>query len=272
MNPVDGDGLAELLLRSRPPVTLRRQQRQALDAVETALRAGRTRAWVVLPAGAGKTLVGLETIRLIGRPALVLGPNTAIVGQWVRTWRRYEPSLADVASDRSLHAPITVLTYQSLADFDSDAEEDASDDPTAPTPGAAFGDVTGSPVLDRLHPNGQALVDALRQAGPTTIVLDECHHLLEVWGRLLAELLELLPDAFVLGLTATPPDVLDSSQATLVDELPRAQRRWRSSTTKAMRWVSGCDYSCCVTTNGPRPRSRRASEGCCPRSPGPHAA
>ncbi len=219
MNPVDGDGLAELLLRSRPPVTLRRQQRQALDAVEAALRVGRTRAWVVLPPGAGKTLLGLETIRLIGRPALVLGPNTAIVGQWVRTWRSYQPSLVDVASDRSLDAPITVLSYQSLAVFDPDADEDASGDPTGVTQPTALGEVPGSPVLNRLHPNGRALVDVLRRAGPITIVLDECHHLLEVWGRLLAELLELLPDAFVLGLTATPPDVLDSSQATLVDQL-----------------------------------------------------
>ena len=41
-----------------------------------------------------------------------------------------------------------------------------------------------------------------------TLVLDECHHLLEVWGRLLRDVLAELPDAFVLGLTATPPDTL----------------------------------------------------------------
>ena len=59
----------------------------------------------------------------------------------------------------------------------------------------------------------------MREAGPLTLVLDECHHLLEVWGRLLAELLTLLPDATVLGLTATPAATLTRDQATLVDEL-----------------------------------------------------
>ena len=50
-------------------------------------------------------------------------------------------------------------------------------------------------------------------------MLDECHHLLEVWGRLLGELLDSIEDARVLGLTATPPDALNQEQAALVDEL-----------------------------------------------------
>ena len=50
-------------------------------------------------------------------------------------------------------------------------------------------------------------------------MLDECHHLLEVWGRLLGELLDQLPNALVLGLTATPPEALTADQALLVDEL-----------------------------------------------------
>ncbi|HET9420406.1 MAG TPA: helicase-related protein, partial [Nocardioides sp.] len=60
---------------------------------------------------------------------------------------------------------------------------------------------------------------ALREAGPVTLVLDECHHLLEVWGRLLVEVLEALPEATVLGLTATPPETLSVDQAALVEEL-----------------------------------------------------
>ena len=51
------------------------------------------------------------------------------------------------------------------------------------------------------------------------MVLDECHHLLEVWGRLIGELLDELPNALVLGLTATPPEALTADQALLVDEL-----------------------------------------------------
>lgn len=189
------------------PNPLRRHQREALDALAHAREQGRRRAWVVLPPGAGKTLVGLETIRREARRAVVLCPNTAIQGQWARGWRELADeggaNPVDVATDRDLVAPVTVLTYQSLAVFD---EEDGDSEPA-------------TSELERLHPNGRALVRRLQEAGPITLVLDECHHLLEVWGRLLAELLELLPEATVLGLTATPAVTLTPDQAKLVGEM-----------------------------------------------------
>jgi hypothetical protein len=40
-----------------------------------------------------------------------------------------------------------------------------------------------------------------------------------VWGRLIGELLDQLPNALVLGLTATPPEALTADQALLVDQL-----------------------------------------------------
>lgn len=194
------------------PHPFRRHQREALEALAVSEADGRRRAWVVLPPGAGKTLVGLETIRREGARrdgvrALVLSPNTAIQGQWVRGWEAFVHRPGTVGSgvpigtDRELSAPVTSLTYQSLAVFDPEQEDD---------PGAE---------LDRLHPNGRALVDTLRAAGPVTLVLDECHHLLEVWGRLLAEILDSLPEATVLGLTATPPESLSTDQSALVTEL-----------------------------------------------------
>ena len=36
------------------------------------------------------------------------------------------------------------------------------------------------------------------------IILDECHHLLHHWGRVLTEVREFFDDPIVLGLTATP--------------------------------------------------------------------
>ena len=89
--------------------------------------------------------------------------------------------------------------------------------PTART--AAAADRRPAPLIARLHDNGQAFIETMRNAGPLILVLDECHHLLEVWGRLLGELLDQLPDAMVLGLTATPPEALTAEQAILVDEL-----------------------------------------------------
>ena len=91
----------------------------------------------------------------------------------------------------------------------------------APPPPAGV-PVAGS-LLDRLHENGRAFIEQLqtlnRDSGPLLLVLDECHHLLEVWGRLIGELLDQLPNALVLGLTATPPEALTADQALLVDEL-----------------------------------------------------
>lgn len=199
--------LADDLARTAPPFPLRTLQARALEAVETAVASGRRRVWVSLPPGTGKTLLGLEIARRLGTRTVVLAPNTAIQGQWGDTWARYTPAVVTTGTDRDLSAPITVLTYQALATFD---RVEADDDEPEDDQGA---------LVDRLHPNGQALVAALRAAGPVTILLDECHHLLEVWGRLLAEVLADLPEATVVGLTATPPTVLDTRQAALVDEL-----------------------------------------------------
>lgn len=189
----------------RPPYRLRTHQQQALDALDTAIAEDRRRAWVVLPPGAGKTLVGLETVRRRGHKAVVLGPNTAIQAQWLSGWREAQDAGRTAGTDRGLGTFFTALTYQSLATFLPDDEVDEEGDEQS--------------HLARLHPNGRQLVDALKAEDDLTIVLDECHHLLEVWGELLAELLRALPNAFVLGLTATPPTALTKEQKALVDTL-----------------------------------------------------
>lgn len=195
------------------PHPLRPHQLRALEAIDDALAGGAQRAWVVLPPGAGKTVVGLEAARRLGRPTVILSPNTAIQGQWIAEWQRFTPALIPIGADRALSSPLTSLTYQALASFDPDAEVDEE--------GRTAGSARGGPssLLDRLHPNGRALIDAMRAASPITLILDECHHLLEVWGRLIAELLEELAGETVIGLTGTPPESLSVSEAELVDEL-----------------------------------------------------
>lgn len=189
----------------RWPGELRPYQKKALSGIADVWDRGDDRTWVVLPPGAGKTLVGLEAARRLGRPIVVLTPNTAIQAQWAAHWSRYAPEPSKAGTDRRLNRPVTVLNYQSLAVFDPDVETDE--------------DGGGRPLTSRLHARGRELVAGLREAGPITVVLDECHHLLDVWGRLLAEVLDELADARVIGLTATPPESLTSAQSTLVDEL-----------------------------------------------------
>ena len=57
-----------------------------------------------------------------------------------------------------------------------------------------------------LHPNAQGLIDRIVALGTGTVVLDECHHLLDYWAFILHELLRSLPGVRVVGLTATLPD------------------------------------------------------------------
>lgn len=193
---------------SAPP--LRIHQREALDALGAEWGdADHPRAWIVLPPGAGKTRVGLEAIagQLQAQPgarAVVMAPNTAIQAQWISEARELG---LDASDDKSLASPLTCLTYQSLAVFDSEAAD------TAESAGSR------SPVVDRLHPNGVELFDRLRRQPHLVLVLDECHHLLETWGHLLAELLHTIERAHVLALTATPPSSLTGEQRVLVENL-----------------------------------------------------
>lgn len=172
----------------------RRHQREGLEAI--AAHDG-DRHWVVLPPGGGKTLLGVAAAERWGRPVVAFGPNAAIAMQWGREWERLTGEPA--SSDRSLDARFTALTYQSLAVFDGEAD--------------------GGPPRSRLHPNGEALIRRLHDAGPITVILDECHHLLQAWGQLLDDVLAELDDAIVLALTATPPELLTPTESGLVDRL-----------------------------------------------------
>jgi superfamily II DNA or RNA helicase len=223
---------------------LRHYQLLALDAFEKARVDGRERAYLVLPPGAGKTAVGLEAARRLGRQTLVLGPNSAIQAQWVAQWADFGPpdrsrSPIGVAAgtDRDLANPLTVLTYQSLCTLDAPDDPLSGRDPSGTRAGreqaaerrrtrtmiARVGD--RERLLGLLHPNGRALVERMAaSANPWTIILDECHHLLELWGWLVKALVDEIAagksgQPFVIGLTATPPADLTAAQGALHREL-----------------------------------------------------
>ncbi|MCK6470715.1 MAG: DEAD/DEAH box helicase family protein [Planctomycetes bacterium] len=61
-------------------------------------------------------------------------------------------------------------------------------------------------AMKMLHASSRQTLDRLKRAGIGLIVLDECHHLMGHWGRVLADAHEMLRAPVVLGLTATPPD------------------------------------------------------------------
>src|SRR6476646_1406466 len=75
----------------------RRYQRAALAAFERDVKHGNKSTHIVAPPGSGKTLLGVELIRRVGRRALVLSPNQAIQQQWPRAVAQFTNTRRDAA-------------------------------------------------------------------------------------------------------------------------------------------------------------------------------
>ena len=76
---------------------------------------------VVAPPGSGKTIIGLELAIRLKKPALIVCPNTAIQGQWVKKLELFVPEGREAAIDDYITSDankphfINVLTYQILS-------------------------------------------------------------------------------------------------------------------------------------------------------------
>lgn len=217
----------------------RRTQLLALEAFERSREVGHARSYLVLPPGSGKTVLGLEIARRLQRPTLCLGPNTAIQEQWIGQWRLFQPALVSASDDSGLSTPLTALTYQAICNLDRDSATTPSmsgdvDDAERRreahrTRLAVIKEGDREHLLGLLHPNGRRIIETLKQGSGThgapggagwTLILDECHHLLEMWGHLLEAIVaEIGGNVFVVGLTATPPAQLDRTEAALYARL-----------------------------------------------------
>lgn len=156
--------------------TWRDYQARVLEEMDAHFEDGRLH--IVAAPGAGKTVLGLEIIRRIGRPALVFAPTTAIRDQWAQRLCPLflaEPVAPEAIShDLTTERELTLLTYQSLAVVAD--EEDFEE-----------------------------ILRELRGRGPLTLVLDEAHHLRREWWRRLDRIAKALDDLRIVSLTATPP-------------------------------------------------------------------
>ena len=133
---------------------------------------------LVAAPGSGKTVVGLETLRRVGKPALVFTPTVAIRDQWIRRfldsfWNEAQPP-DWLSTDPSQPRLLTIATYQSLTHFEKNGE-------------------IGT------------LVKALEAAGVRTLVFDEAHHLRNQWWKSLDQIKAGLKSPCIIALTATPP-------------------------------------------------------------------
>ncbi len=64
----------------------------------------------------------------------------------------------------------------------------------------------GGQAMEMLHRSSLDTLRRLRDFGIGLVILDECHHLMGHWGRVLADAHDFLEQPIVVGLTATPPD------------------------------------------------------------------
>ena len=175
---------------------------------------------IVAAPGSGKTTLGIELIRRLGAPCLILSPGITIRQQWLE--RIVEGFLLPgrdpeelLSNDLKNMKTITAITYQALysamkryqgrladseGELTEDNEQEAGDKKTEATDGE--------------HTEGESedvdfrdfdILEAVRTAGIRTICLDEAHHLRSEWWKALEKFMKELKGVTVIALTATPP-------------------------------------------------------------------
>ncbi len=157
---------------------------------------------IVAPPGSGKTVLGLEVMLRLNKPTLILAPTLAIRNQWITRFCELflENNSMPEWISRDIRDPrlLTVVTYQGLhAAFTGghDVEDDSSNEEEC--------EYIEEETSISTETDGQ-VIQALKDAGIRTILVDEAHHLKNAWWETLSVVKHQLQPVIV-GLTATPP-------------------------------------------------------------------
>ncbi len=167
----------------------RKYQQRILNNADKYLLNGKIN--IVAAPGSGKTILGLELIKRLNAPTIILSPSTTIKYQWGDRFKDGfldEGEKIDDYFSYDLHeiTLINSITYQALHSIMNKLplEED--------------GEVTDYSDLD--------IFELVRKYNVKTICLDEAHHLQNEWQKSLEKFMEQLgEDVKVVALTATPP-------------------------------------------------------------------
>lgn len=163
-------------------------QQRVLDNAYKYLKDGKIN--IVAAPGSGKTVLGLELIRRLASPCIILSPTTAIRKQWGVRFKEFflkDKHDFDVLFSEDLHTIrlINSVTYQALYT-----------------------------AVDKVSPDEECDIDCsdvdlfaeIKKHGIKTICLDEAHHLKNEWQKALEKFIsELGSDVKIISLTATPP-------------------------------------------------------------------
>ena len=136
---------------------------------------------VVAAPGAGKTTLGIEVIKRLNNPSLILAPTITIKNQWAqRIISGFLDNPADcdfISTDLNDIKKITITTYQAIHQVLKKSED------------------------------FERLLSDLEKQQVKTLVLDEAHHLRTEWYKYLFKLAKRMDSEkfTIVALTATPP-------------------------------------------------------------------
>lgn len=179
--------------------TFRDYQQKVLDNSSKYLKDGHIH--IVAAPGSGKTILGLELIRRLKSPALILSPSVTIRQQWgerfAGSFLKGGENIDDYISFDIKHPSlITSITYQALhAAYNKtsveavDSEDDEENEKESEADFSSF-----------------ELIRTVKAFGIKTICLDEAHHLRSEWQKALEGFVSAVSsDVTIIALTATPP-------------------------------------------------------------------
>ena len=132
---------------------------------------------VVAPPGSGKTVLGIEIIRVLGKKTIVLAPTLTIRNQWENRLQAFflkDEQFDDFSFDLNHPKAITFSTYQSLHSF------------------------------YKKFKSTKEYFSFFERERIEVLVLDEAHHLKNEWWKCLYQLKQ-ENNLTIVALTATPP-------------------------------------------------------------------
>ncbi|NMO94375.1 DEAD/DEAH box helicase family protein [Paenibacillus lemnae] len=166
---------------------------------------------LVAPPGSGKTVLGLEVMLRLNRPAFIIAPTLTIKNQWADRFRELFLQTGQlpewVSTDIKNPAFVTVTTYQALHSLYKTAEQPETDTELELTRETEEED-SGN-MLDEEAVNGtreaRRIQESIRSMSFQTLILDEAHHLRSSWWKSAMAFRAELQNPAIVALTATPP-------------------------------------------------------------------
>ncbi len=175
----------------------RSYQQTVLDNADKHLKDNKIH--IVAAPGSGKTILGLELIKRLNAPTLILSPSVTIRQQWGERFIEAflpENEKAEEYISYNLKEPklLTSITYQALhAAYTKTSTDEEIDDESFES--EEIQDFTNFEILD-----------VIKNAKIKTICLDEAHHLKSEWQKALEKFIDALGGTVkIISLTATPP-------------------------------------------------------------------